>query len=163
MTTYIYILIDPRTNTPEYVGKANILKHRLTGHINKTNTKKGKLNKKEAWIKSLLNKGIRPIIESIDEIPINEWEFWESHYISLFKSWFLYLNLHYLRFLKQTPMTQETKNKLRLANLGKKNSQESKDKVSLKNKGKIPPNKGIPWSDEIRKSHKDGKKYKKKK
>jgi hypothetical protein len=33
------------------------------------------------------NKNKKPIIEVIDEVNINEWEFWEMYWICQFKSW----------------------------------------------------------------------------
>jgi hypothetical protein len=35
----------------------------------------------------LRKQGLKPIEEVIDEVPIEEWQFWEQHYISLYKSW----------------------------------------------------------------------------
>lgn len=75
----IYTLSDPNTNEVRYVGKTiNPLKQRLKEHIrcrNKTYCKN--------WIDSL---NITPVIELVDEVDNNKWEFWESFYIDLFKS-----------------------------------------------------------------------------
>lgn len=80
--TYIYTLTDPITNKIRYIGKANNIKARLRGHL----SCKAK-SRKNNWIKSLKNSGFTPIIEVLDEVSLSEWEFWERHYISLFKSW----------------------------------------------------------------------------
>lgn len=82
--TYIYILIDPRTNMIRYVGKADNCDNRFRKHIYEANTKN---NHKANWIKSLLKENLTPILEIIDEVDNCEWEFWECHYISLYKSW----------------------------------------------------------------------------
>lgn len=54
-------------NIPFYIGKTVSENSRRSHHQNK------------------LGKNI--ILEVIDDVPSNEWKFWEKHYISLFKSW----------------------------------------------------------------------------
>lgn len=85
-TITIYGLIDPNDGHVKYIGKTSNIKKRLSEHIN-TTLKKNKLTKKEAWIKSLINKNLKPEIFEIDAINNKEWKFWEQHYICLFKSW----------------------------------------------------------------------------
>lgn len=81
-TTFIYTLTDPITNLVRYIGKANNLSKRLEGHLlDKKKTHKAN------WIQSLKTKGLKPIIEEIDEVSLSGWQFWEQHYISLYKSW----------------------------------------------------------------------------
>jgi len=68
MDTLIYIyFLHKNDNIPFYVGKTN-------------NTIKRRLNHKQHF-------GFDVCLEIIDEIPSDEWKFWEKHYISLFKSW----------------------------------------------------------------------------
>lgn len=83
--TQIYVLIDPRNNDIRYVGKTNNITKRLVKHVceSKISTK----SHKKAWINQLLKLGLKPIIEVVDVISTDEWEFWEQHYISLYKSW----------------------------------------------------------------------------
>ena len=147
MKTYIYALIDPITNIPRYIGKANDLNKRLKGHVNKVNCKKSKLNKKESWIKSLLNNNLKPTIEKLDYVPVNEWKFWEMFYISLFKSWGFNLTNGDNGGLGTGRLTEEIRNKIRFANTGKIQSQETRDKISLKLKNTIPWNLGISKYD----------------
>lgn len=86
---YIYALIDPRGGEIKYIGKTNNLSLRYNLHMSHLSKKSKKVN----WIKSLSSKGLKPIIEVIDEVLETEWAFWEMHYISLFKSWgFLLVN-----------------------------------------------------------------------
>jgi hypothetical protein len=85
MVTYIYCLIDPIDNQVKYIGKSNNINSRLNTHT--TNSRLTKNTPKIQWIKSLKDKGLKPIIEEIDCVLITEWEFWEKHYISLYKSW----------------------------------------------------------------------------
>ena len=59
----IYKLIDPITNEIRYIGLTfNELKQRLKSHC----SEKSKSHKSN-WIQSLRNKGLRPIIESIED------------------------------------------------------------------------------------------------
>lgn len=68
-TTNIYILIDPITNMIRYVGKTNNINQRFKAHLNFA--RKHQLHKRN-WIMNLKNKGLRPIVEIIDVVPINE-------------------------------------------------------------------------------------------
>ena len=83
-TTNIYVLIDPETNKVRYVGKANNVKQRYNAHLNKAREHQ---THKKNWINSLRGKKLKPIIEIIDIVPISEWVFWESYWISQFKTW----------------------------------------------------------------------------
>ena len=80
-TTYIYILLCPASQQVRYVGKTVNPRKRYNNHISPDNN-----YYVSRWIKKLKSKGLKPIFEIIDEITEN-WEFWEQHYISLFKSW----------------------------------------------------------------------------
>ena len=83
-TTNIYVLIDPITNMVRYVGKANDVSQRYRAHLNRA--RKHQIHKKN-WIEKLKNKGLKPIIEVIDIVPIEEWVFWETYWISQMKTW----------------------------------------------------------------------------
>lgn len=86
MTTNIYCLFDPITNQPRYIGKSDNILKRLNEHIIES-SKNTIITHKVNWIKSLLNKKLKPIIEVIDIVDNNQWQFWEKYYISLYKSW----------------------------------------------------------------------------
>ena len=79
---FIYTLEDPITNEIRYVGKTNNLKVRYSNHL----VEKAKCHRKN-WIKSLKNKGLKPIMKVLDAVPEKEWQFWEIFYISLLKTW----------------------------------------------------------------------------
>jgi hypothetical protein len=83
-TTNIYILIDPRDNKVRYVGKANNVSQRYQAHLNKA--RKHQIHK-ASWIKQLKELNLRPILEVIDIVPIDEWIFWETYWIAQFKAW----------------------------------------------------------------------------
>src|SRR3989344_4471150 len=82
-TTFIYILIDPNTKLVRYVGKSNKPKRRYYKHCSKSNKNTHKVN----WINKLLNENKKPILEIIDEVPIEDWQFWEVYWVSQFKTW----------------------------------------------------------------------------
>lgn len=82
--SYIYGLIDPRTNKIRYIGQTiQSLKNRLNGHIG--DAKYNRYNRrKENWIKSLFKLKLEPLIEIIEECSkekLNEREsYWISYY-----------------------------------------------------------------------------------
>lgn len=89
-TTFIYSLSDPRTNQIRYVGKTNNPKERLVNHCNPARYRP---TYKFNWIKELRGLGLKPILEVIDEVPLDDWKFWEKFWIQLVKSWgFLLVN-----------------------------------------------------------------------
>jgi hypothetical protein len=92
LTTFIYELIDPRNNESKYIGKANDLVKRLERHLNG----REHYNKdKKEWIAELLSLGMTPIINQIDEVPKVNWGYWETWWISIYKSWGINLfNIH---------------------------------------------------------------------
>ncbi len=133
--TFIYSLSDPITSDVRYIGKANNPKRRYANHLFAFDN-----FHKSRWIKSLLNKELKPILEIIDEVPITEWQFWEQHYISLYKSWGF--NLTNISTggdgggVFGWRATDETKARMRLAQLGKKLSSETKEKLRIAHTGK---------------------------
>lgn len=82
-TTFIYILSDPRNGEPKYVGKSNVVRKRYRAHLG---TDK-RISRRRCWILSLIKLGLKPELSIIDEVKTSEWQFWECHYISLYRSW----------------------------------------------------------------------------
>jgi len=80
----IYTLSDE--TGVKYVGKTSDTKKRLYRHVYDAKTKKI-LNKRDAWIKSLLNKGEKPKLEIIDIVIEEDWVIMEQYWISQFKCW----------------------------------------------------------------------------
>lgn len=79
---YIYSLNDPITDVPRYIGWSGQVNRRYQIHCNtKEKSHKG------YWIRKLKSEGLKPTLEIIDEVNIEECAFWEQHYISLYKSW----------------------------------------------------------------------------
>lgn len=83
-TTFIYTLCHPITKEVRYVGKANNIKQRLYSHIKEINKYSSHKNN---WIKSLINEGLKPEITVLDEIPFDDWIYWEKYWITQFKQW----------------------------------------------------------------------------
>jgi len=111
----IYELIDPRNNYPRYIGKTiKSVNRRLNGHIQSMNKGYHSSN----WIKSLIENNLKPIPVLIDKVPQSEWQFWERHYISLYRSWGFNL----------TNITDGGE--------GNRHTKESKSKISKSNKNK---------------------------
>lgn len=77
----VYVLKDPTTNEIRYVGvTSQSLNQRLSQHINAAkNHQRHVCN----WIKSLLDQGLRPIIEQIDDV--EDWEEKERYYIKYYR------------------------------------------------------------------------------
>ncbi|TXG84773.1 MAG: hypothetical protein E6R13_02760, partial [Spirochaetes bacterium] len=119
---YIYTLSD--SLGVRYVGKTKNLKLRLYRHIFDAK-KNGGQNKRCSWVKSLLNKGEKPIIEIIDICNENNWIITEQYWISQFKTWGFNL-------VNETIGGE--------GNYGRKNNDETKLKMSLSKKGKTPKN-----------------------
>lgn len=89
-TVKIYTLNHPITGEVRYVGKTiQSLNKRLNGHIYKVGN-----THTICWIKSLKKLGLTPNIELLDTCSTNNWKFWESFWIELFKSWNINLTNH---------------------------------------------------------------------
>lgn len=81
---YIYALIDPRDNQVRYIGKSNDAKKRYKNHFNSSRDKN---THKRNWINSVRRDGFKPELLILDEVPINKWQWWETFYISLYKTY----------------------------------------------------------------------------
>lgn len=137
--TFIYSLSD-ENGMVRYIGKTNNLKDRLNEHI--LESKKGKNTYKNNWVKSMVMENKKPLIDVIDEVPENEWEFWECFYISLFKSWNFNLT-------NRTLGGNGTGSGVNNPNYGKKLTEEHKNKCSIKLKGENNPFFGKTHSNEV--------------
>lgn len=126
---YIYALIDPRNNQVRYIGKANNPEDRYKNHYNSARDKD---THKRNWINNIRKDGLRPELLILDEVPIDNWQYWERFYISLYKTYGFNLV----------------------------NYTDGGDGATLSNrgswkKGNVPHNKGIPCKEETKKKIKD--------
>jgi hypothetical protein len=85
-TTFIYSLSDPDTNEIRYIGKANNLKYRLWAHVHEAKHNLRNQHKCN-WIKTLLDKDKKPVIDVIEEVSIDNWQACEIYWISQFTAW----------------------------------------------------------------------------
>jgi hypothetical protein len=135
---YIYGLIDPTTSQLRYIGKSINPNSRFRKHLQDS---KKKITYKDKWIFSLIERKIKPELIIIDTLEEVNWEFWEIHYISYFKS--IGCSLTNLTCggenppnLKGRKRTIEEIEKIRLGNIGKKRSKETRENISKSKKGK---------------------------
>ena len=82
MKTFIYGLCDPDTNEVRYIGKSNSPKRRILDHIYSCNDS---ITHKNNWIKSLLKEDKKPSLKIIDEVPVVDWQMWETFYIKKYR------------------------------------------------------------------------------
>jgi len=157
---YIYGLIDPLTNELRYVGKSVNPKNRLRRHISDRNLHD---SYKDRWIRKLLNINEKPILIIIDEISDN-WQFWETFYISYFKCIGCTLT-NGTKGGDEPPSTKGrkhtdfSKQKMSETKKGKPpawwvsgttRSEQHKLNLSRSCKGRTSPNKGKKYSDEFK-------------
>jgi hypothetical protein len=143
----IYALFDPRDNQPKYIGLTRrSLKERLTEH-----NKEKHICKKTSWVQSIRAMGLKPWIELIDVVEPIEADFWERHYISLYRAWGFELKNSTLGGDYSPLMSEETKRKLSKAKKAYKFTPEHLEnlrKASKARRGKPSPNKGVAMSEE---------------
>lgn len=80
-TCFIYALSDPRTNKMRYVGWCLNMKQRLSQHISceKDHTRKCR------WVAALRAVGMKPTMELLAEVPLEEWAEAERVWIKFFR------------------------------------------------------------------------------
>lgn len=151
----IYKLTDPRDNAIKYIGYTKrVLRKRLAAHIRDSiNNNK---TYKQKWIRSLLSEGLLPIISIVKYIP--KGESWQGYEIKYIKQYFdkghkltngtsggdgTKLSTEKYREMglkhKGFKMTEESKQKMRLAKLGKtgKDCPNSKGLIAYNDKEEI--------------------------
>lgn len=130
--SYIYSLSCPDTYSVKYVGKSRNPAYRLRKHIEES--KRGVNTKKCRWILGLIKNGKYPIL-NIEEITDTENEnFWEKHYISLYK--FLGFDLkNHTQGGDGGSMSLDVIDKIRKSNIGRKSTEYQKKVVSNIMKG----------------------------
>jgi hypothetical protein len=85
MNVNIYELIDPRSNSPRYIGRTvGDIERRLSNHISEARAAISKSHRVN-WINELLKLNLKPIIQLVAVVDKNEWDIWEIFYIQLYK------------------------------------------------------------------------------
>jgi len=134
MVVHIYGLFDPRDPKKiRYVGKTNHdLGFRLQGHIYEAED--GINTYKNNWIRKLLRQDIQPEIILIESVKEQIWPEKERFWIKFYKKDLTNISEG---GIGGGPMSQETKDKLRVANTGKEISKETRAKMSASGLGRI--------------------------
>lgn len=86
MTTdiaYIYVLRDPDTLEIRYVGKTDNLERRLSVHYADAIRGHTHCNR---WVRTLRDKGKRPVIEAVEQTTSDEWEERERYWIDYLRA-----------------------------------------------------------------------------
>lgn len=78
---FIYGLLEPDTGKLRYIGKAENPQARLAKHLCDKNP-----SHRKNWLSSLKERGLRPVIQLLLEVPKEDWKFWECDLISFFRA-----------------------------------------------------------------------------
>jgi hypothetical protein len=98
----------------------------------------GKNTHRNNWIRSLMNKGQKPLLKMLEVVPEELWEEAERWWIAKYRTWGLDLT-NCADGGEGGNLTLETKEKLRISLAGKKRGpmpEETKQKISKANQGK---------------------------
>lgn len=83
MTTSIYGLFCPIDGKLKYVGKSGNPVRRLKDHMLDV---RDMPVEKLLWVDEMKRKKLKPILEILDEVSVDNWQYWENFYIEYFKS-----------------------------------------------------------------------------
>lgn len=83
-TVSIYRLIDPFTGQVRYIGKATDMKSRLQGHLSLAKMDAKTLCKR--WIRSVVRKGGKPVMEEIEVVAEADWQAREAYWIAFYRA-----------------------------------------------------------------------------
>lgn len=137
MDVFIYILIDPRTNEPRYVGKTINLDQRLVDHCKEQGS-----THKNHWLGILKRDGIKPIMEVIETIENSndlDWQERERHWINHFFSIGAPLTNLDSGGIEGKCHSEETKRKMSNARIGVRLSDESIEKMKATKLANLTP------------------------
>lgn len=144
-TVFIYALKEPDTGEIRYVGKSYNVQMRFRKHLSSAFVR---INRKTSWIRSLLNRGTKPELEILDEVPIEHWQQWEVAWIEYFKESGAKLvngtpggESAIPMFGKDNPMfgkprPEEVRKKISKGHIGKSIGPEVRQKISVALKGR---------------------------
>lgn len=152
-TVFIYALVDPVTGWVRYVGKAVNLKERFRKHLAQLK----KRTYKTHWIRGLVSRGFKPVLQVLDLVPENDWQRWERAHIARLKELGCPLtngtdggdgcvlrgedNPNFGKCGEQHPgfgknLSLEVRKKISQAHLGKRQTEAAKQKIGDANRGR---------------------------
>lgn len=123
-TTFIYALCEPDSHTVRYIGKSNTPKRRLTEHRRASSKHRSHLGN---WLRSL--NGVPPELIVLREVSVDGWEVAEERYIRLARGCGISLVNSTDGGEGITNPSDEVRDKMRSAWLGKKHSAETITKM----------------------------------
>lgn len=147
-TVFIYALNDPtrqHLGKTRYIGKAVDPYRRYELHLDFNYREK---THKANWIRSLLRVGQTPILEILDEVPEAEWALWEREWIRLYRALGFSLTNATDGGDGVFNPTEATREKMRIAKLGKKRTPEAIAKQRISHSGENHCNFGKKFSEE---------------
>lgn len=163
MKEFIYVLADPRSGEIKYVGKTINLSQRYKQHIRAAqNCGDSYVNKRLKWIAKLLENGFEPIMQVIDIVPENEdWRNYERGWVEFFRM----VGCALLNtapagggWVPGTKHSEETKERIRKAMIGREIDEEWRQNISEACKGRTPWNKGQSRREETKRKISETKK-----
>lgn len=91
--TFIYALIDPKTNEIRYIGKSDTPHKRIKSHISSVKTKSIKNSQLANWINDLLQNGLKPELAVLEVCRYDNWENKEKEWIMTLKNRYNLFNI----------------------------------------------------------------------
>lgn len=79
---YIYALCEPDTGEIRYIGKAVDVERRLRGHLSDSELARVAKTRKAKWLRSVLARGLEPVVQILEEAPAELIDEAERHWIA---------------------------------------------------------------------------------
>lgn len=124
-TTFIYALVDPRTDCVRYVGKSDEPKRRYTAHLSPRQLRPK--SHKVHWIKELLADGLKPQLILLERVEQPQWENAERKWIGYYKN------------LQEFPLLTNGTSGGDGIDKGTKFSQQTRKQMSASHTGRVMP------------------------
>lgn len=137
-TTFIYALNDPETGECRYVGKADTPAIRLLEHLQEI--RKAGPNHRLHWIRLLMARGLKPILEILQEVPKTEWQLWERAWIKASRKIGMDLTNATDGGEGLSNPSPSTREKMSAAKIGRSPSEETRKKMSRTRQNKKQKN-----------------------
>lgn len=133
-SVFIYLLKHPQTSEVRYVGRAFNPHARLNGHVSKARCAPD--SPVACWVRSLLDRGLRPILRVVDEAGLDDWQAREQFWIAHHRE-------HGARLLNLTAggdgligASDSTRVKIGAASRGRRHTQEARARMSEWRRGR---------------------------